>query len=430
MAITYGVTTNSATAGTGATTKTTASTTTQNGDTFLIFVMDDDPPTSVSDNKGNTYTLVGQSSNGLKRIYIAQGATTGGAGHTFSATYASNAWCAVFGMWVRGAGSYDTGSVNINSRGGAGPWWTGNVAFAQADNLLISFAAFYAGSPSSTFSWTTFGTGPAPSVIANLPDSANYNPGGLLASQGTFGLTGYSIDITVSSSSSGAEILTIALPDAGGGGGVSGTIAWTEADDTASIAGSLAVSGGSSWTEANDTASLAGNVKVSGTASWTEANDTASIAGALTVSGSASWTEASDTASLTGTVGNVVSGSLAWTEADDTAALAGSLLVSGLVAWTEANDSWALAGQVTQPATGAISWTEDNDLWNVTGTSGAGGIDTWGSVYVRKKKKKPDITVAGSVPATVRETLEKAFAPEEPTIDFDEDEDEALMLLL
>lgn len=67
-----------------------------------------------------------------------------------------------------------------------------------------------------------------------------------------------------------------------------------------------------------------------------------------------------------------------------------------------------------------------------------GGIDSWGSVYVRKKKQKPLPTVAGPVSPSVRETIEKAFGSSEPTpstpstaIDFaDDDEDEEVLMLL
>jgi len=168
---------------------------------------------------------------------------------------------------------------------------------------------------------------------------------------------------------------------------VAGTSSWTEANDTATIAGSLRVPGTSSWTEANDTAALVGAASVVGSVGWTEANDSAAIAGALTVSGSASWTESSDTAALSGTVGNVVAGSVSWTEANDTGSLAGVLAASGALAWVEASDSWTVNGLVTQPASGSIVWTEADDTATLTGFVPTQAVEPiWAGPYGKKRR--------------------------------------------
>jgi hypothetical protein len=60
-----------------------------------------------------------------------------------------------------------------------------------------------------------------------------------------------------------------------------------------------------------------------GTIAWTEANDTVSVAGALTVSGSAAWTEADDTFAIVGSL--PLSAAIAWTEPDDAISIQGSL---------------------------------------------------------------------------------------------------------
>ncbi len=85
-----------------------------------------------------------------------------------------------------------------------------------------------------------------------------------------------------------------------------------------------------------------------GSLAATEAADTAAIAGAVLVSGSLAATEAADTAALAGTV--LVSGALAATEAADTAAIAGMVLVSGTLAATEGADTASMAGAVTDAA--------------------------------------------------------------------------------
>lgn len=78
---------------------------------------------------------------------------------------------------------------------------------------------------------------------------------------------------------------------------------------------------------------------------WTEANDSASIAGSVTVSGSLAWTEAGDAFSISGTA--TVSSSVSWAEADDSFAISGSASASSDLSWTEDDDSASLAGVVT-----------------------------------------------------------------------------------
>lgn len=80
-----------------------------------------------------------------------------------------------------------------------------------------------------------------------------------------------------------------------GSANVTGSAAWTEANDTASSVGTVTVSGSSTATEANDSTAGSGAVIVSGTSSTTEADDTLSAAGTVTGGGTGSgWTEAND----------------------------------------------------------------------------------------------------------------------------------------
>lgn len=65
------------------------------------------------------------------------------------------------------------------------------------------------------------------------------------------------------------------------------------------------VSGSIAWTESDDTASLAGAVTVNGTAAWTESDDTAALVGAVQVNGTVAWTEDDDQWALSGTVGSI-----------------------------------------------------------------------------------------------------------------------------
>lgn len=61
--------------------------------------------------------------------------------------------------------------------------------------------------------------------------------------------------------------------------GISGTIATTNANDTASASGIVSTSGTIATTNANDTASASGTISTSGTIAATNANDTATASG-------------------------------------------------------------------------------------------------------------------------------------------------------
>lgn len=153
--------------------------------------------------------------------------------------------------------------------------------------------------------------------------------------------------------------------------GITGTAAWTEAQDIWTGAGGVQDNGTAAWVEAKDIWAGAGGVLVSGTAAWTEAADTWAGVGTVLVSGAAAWTEAQDTWAGAGTVASGITGTAAWTEAQDTWAGAGAVLVSGAAAWTEQQDIWSGTGSVTLPAiTGTGAWTEAPDRWSGQGTNG------------------------------------------------------------
>lgn len=237
----------------------------------------------------------------------------------------------------------------------------------------------------------------------------------------------------------------------------SGAPSWTEANDSASVTGSVQVAGTASWTEASDTATLSGSASVSGAPSWTEANDSAALTGAVSFGGSVAWTEANDTATLSGTVGTVTTGTVSWTEADDTAsltgansvagtaswveandasALSGSLGASGAVSWVEANDAASLSGSVGNPS-GPISWSEEDDLWTILGSlpsSAAGRDDAKKKIRKRVAELNKKILEAEALEEAqeIQNAVTKAkskIAQVEPD-QGDEDEEEALMLLL
>lgn len=105
---------------------------------------------------------------------------------------------------------------------------------------------------------------------------------------------------------------------------------------------------------------------VTASLAWTEADDTFAIAGTLSINAAVGWTEADDAYSLAGTL--TVTTALAWIEADDAYALAGTLTATVALAWTESDDSWAITGDIASDVVeAAVSWTEEDDTWSLSG---------------------------------------------------------------
>ena len=89
-----------------------------------------------------------------------------------------------------------------------------------------------------------------------------------------------------------------------------------------------------------------------------------------TFTGTVAWTETDDTAAATGTHVPLFTGTAAWTEQDDGWAATGTHVppaFTGDVAWTEADDTATGAGTATAPVyTGTVAWTEAADGWTLT----------------------------------------------------------------
>lgn len=77
-------------------------------------------------------------------------------------------------------------------------------------------------------------------------------------------------------------VVDIALPDAATTT-VTGTVAWTEGDDTVVASGSAKATGTAAWTEDDDVVVASGLTKATGTAAWTEGDDTVAGSGTGTV---------------------------------------------------------------------------------------------------------------------------------------------------
>ena len=156
--------------------------------------------------------------------------------------------------------------------------------------------------------------------------------------------------------------------DVTGGGGITGSLAVTEADDTLSASGAVTVTGSILVTESADTLSSSGVVTVSGSLAVTEAADTLSASGVVSsgIDGTVAVTEANDTSAASGTVTST--GTINATEADDTLSAAGTVTISGTINVTELNDTCAASGVVGNFAVGTVDVSEEGDTCFAEGT--------------------------------------------------------------
>lgn len=183
-----------------------------------------------------------------------------------------------------------------------------------------------------------------------------------------------------------------------GGGGVTGTLAATDAQDAASVSGSASApsaSGSLSASDAQDIASFAGALIFSGSLSATDSPDAATFAGtayAPGISGTLAATDAPDTAAFSGAL--TFSGSLAASESPDAATLAGAFGPSGALAATEPQDAATVAGGYASGVTGALSASEPADIASLSGSHGPAGS-------LSASEPQDSATFTGLVPGAV-----------------------------
>ena len=150
------------------------------------------------------------------------------------------------------------------------------------------------------------------------------------------------------------------------GTGTTGSLAYTNANDTVAASGTTTVTGTLARTNANDTVAASGTTTVTGTLTRTNANDTVAATGTTTVTGTLTRTNANDTVSASGSVGSAITGSLAYTNNNDTVSASGTTPVVGTLAKTNANDTIAATGTTT--VTGSLAKTNANDTCAASGT--------------------------------------------------------------
>lgn len=135
--------------------------------------------------------------------------------------------------------------------------------------------------------------------------------------------------------------------------GSSGTVNYTNANDTSSAGGTTTVVGTTSTTNANDTSAASGTTTVLGTSATTNANDTSSASGTTTVTGTVNYTNANDTSAASGTAG-ATTGTVDYTNANDTSTASGwAGTVSGTVDYTNNDDTSSAEGSIPRTRRGA-----------------------------------------------------------------------------
>jgi len=161
-----------------------------------------------------------------------------------------------------------------------------------------------------------------------------------------------------------AQISTDMATPIAGGGGFTGTITATQADQTSTASGQLGYTGTAAVTQAANTSAASGQLGYSGTGSATQAAQTSNAGGQLGYTGTASASQAAQTASASGTftAGGSFAGSAAVTQANQTGAASGQLGYSGTAAPSQANNTSAASGTVVNPVTGTASPVQANQF--------------------------------------------------------------------
>ena len=139
--------------GSGVTTVTTSGVTTTTGSTFVAWTTADDGVTinAPSDSKSNSYgtakvTVSTGGGSSKQTVYVKENGA-GGASHTLTFTYGSATYPTCFFIECAGAAtaSYDSGSLTSGASGAGSPFNRNSGGQAQAANAILTFIATDAG---------------------------------------------------------------------------------------------------------------------------------------------------------------------------------------------------------------------------------------------------------------------------------------------
>lgn len=142
----------------------------------------------------------------------------------------------------------------------------------------------------------------------------------------------------------GWRVIPFAVNDASGGGGSTGTVNTTNANDTSSASGSPVVNGSLAHTNANDISNASGTTTITGTLARTNQNDALAASGSVgaTVAGTLSVTNQNDTLVASGTTS--VRGAGSAVNNNDTSTSSGTSTILGSLAYTNRSDTLSAFG--------------------------------------------------------------------------------------
>lgn len=194
------------------------------GSTFFLFMQWEGSSTfsSISDNKGNTYTQIGTeltaNSGGKSRLYYCQNGA-GGSSHTFTATTATNVAITLHAIEITGGKT--TSILNPTPPAAnddlSSPLTSNNITTVQADALLV--ACVGSTNTSSNPATHAESSGFTVQTGADETDGSAYWTGcvatKVVSSTGT-----YSASFTETGATTGAVWIAAFEAAAGGGGGI------------------------------------------------------------------------------------------------------------------------------------------------------------------------------------------------------------------
>ena len=287
-------------------------------------------------------------------------------------------------------GTYTFTWTGSDFRAAAAGLWSGRIASGDPFDGTVGTSE-----PGSTSTTVNVSTSPAAANGDAIGFWTNFNGGASFTAptnytqrQSVSGVIAMETRDAVASGSTGNVTATASITDwmkaflgvlaEATAGGITGTVAVTEASDTSSASGQLGYSGTSAATEAADTSSATGTVinPVTGTSAVTQANQTSSASGQLGYSGTSARTQAAQTSSASGQLG--YSGTSARTQADQTATASGTFTAggsfSGTVAVTQASNTASASGTFTPGSiTGTAAVTQANQTGSAIGQLGYSG---------------------------------------------------------
>lgn len=391
----------------GSSVTTTAGTSTGgSGNHGIMFVSFDATTTvsTVSDSKSNTYTQLGStltSADGAKlAIYYCLN-WTGGTSHTGTMTFSGSAFPVLHLVEVTGAATSSPFDVSVTST--SHPYSIASGTLSQAAEVVFIF-----GEQNSSGNDTENYTSSSSTILSQEPALSSFWTSGV-ASSITASTTTANYQLQKNTSSLTGQAIVISVKEAGAGG-VSGTVAKTNVNDTLSAAGTTTVVGSLAKTNVNDTLSASGSGIITGTLAVTNANDTLAASGSVTPIdqvypfdfglppawyavpgfnslyayfqigitvanrdditvdiGTVNVTNVNDTSAASGTT--TILGTLAKTNVNDTSAVQGTTTVLGTLATTNVNDTLNANGSVGSAVGGSLAVTNVNDTLASSGTT-------------------------------------------------------------